>query len=160
MPSQDPVHAEHLRRYALIVNVMDQAFRVPGTPWRFGLDALIGLVPGVGDIATGVIGAYGLVVAFQVGAPASIQTRMLLNLLFDAAVGSIPIAGDLFDFAFKANVRNQRLLLGWLRQPDRTRRSSSLLLGGLLIALLVWVAGAVWLAVAAVRALYRLFAGA
>lgn len=160
MSSPDPEHAEHLKRYALIVNVMDQAFRVPGTPWRFGLDALIGLVPGIGDIATGVVGAYGLVIAFQVGAPASIQIRMLLNLLFDAAVGSIPIAGDLFDFAFKANVRNQRLLLAWLQQPGRTGRSSWLLLGGLLVTLLVLVAGAVWLAVAAVRAIYGLFGGA
>jgi hypothetical protein len=160
MPPHDIVNAERLRRYSLVVNALDQLFRVPGTRWRFGLDSIIGLIPGAGDIAMATVGAYGLVVAFQNGAPASIQIRMLLNLLVDAAVGAIPIAGDLFDFAFKANVRNQRLLLGWLERPDRTRRSSSLLLSALLLTLLVSVTGAVWLAVAAGRGLYRLIAGA
>jgi hypothetical protein len=159
MPPPDLANAERLRRYSLIVNALDQLFRVPGTRWRFGLDAIIGLVPGAGDIATASVGAYGLVVAFQCGAPASIQIRMLLNLLVDTAVGAIPLAGDLFDFVFKANVRNQRLLLQWLDRPGRTRRTSSLLLGVLLLALLVLVVGAVWLAIAAVRGLYHLVSG-
>jgi hypothetical protein len=152
-------HTERLRRYSLIVNALDQLFRVPGTRWRFGLDSIIGLVPGAGDIATATVGAYGLVVAFQNGAPASIQIRMLLNLLVDAAVGAIPIAGDLFDFVFKANVRNQRLLTGWLERPHQTRRSSSLLLAALLLTLLALAIGAVWLAVAAVSGVYRLVSG-
>ena len=160
MPPHDLMNAERLRRYSLIVNVLDQLFRVPGTRWRFGLDAIIGLVPGAGDIATASVGAYGLVVAFQCGAPASIQIRMMLNLLIDTAVGAIPLAGDLFDFVFKANVRNQRLLLAWLEKPTRTRRSSSLLLGALLLALMALVVGAVWLAIAAVRGLYHLVSGA
>jgi len=159
MPSQNPAQADRLRRYSLIVNVLDQLFRVPGTRWRFGLDAIIGLIPGAGDIATATVGAYGLVVAFQCGVPASLQIRMLLNLLVDAAVGAIPLAGDLFDFVFKANVRNERLMLAWLEQPRRTQRSSSLLLAGLLLTLLALVIGAVWLAVAAVRGIYHLVSG-
>lgn len=160
MPPHDIVNAERLKRYSLIVNVLDQLFRVPGTRWRFGLDPIIGLIPGIGDIATATVGAYGLVVAFQCGVPASIQIRMLLNLLVDAAVGAIPLAGDLFDFVFKANVRNERLLLGWLEQPNRTRRSSSFLLGALLLTLVALVVGAVWLAIAAVRGLYYLVSAA
>jgi hypothetical protein len=119
---ENPAHLRHLRRYAVIAKLLDAQFRVPLTRWRFGLDGVLGLVPGAGDIATAVVGAYGLVVAYQLGAPASIHVRMLLNLLVDAGVGSIPIAGDLFDFAFKANIRNEQLLLKWLEQRARERR--------------------------------------
>jgi hypothetical protein len=150
-------HARRLQRYSLVVNVLDQAFRVPGTRWRFGLDAIIGLVPGVGDIATALVGGYGLVTAHQLGAPASIQLRMLLNLLIDAAVGAIPFLGDLFDFVFKAHVRNRALLERWLEKPHATRRSSRFVLVGVLTLLITLVGGAVWLAFLAVRALVRLF---
>ena len=118
MPLENPAHAAHLRRYAFIVNLMDLQFRVPGTRWRFGLDGLIGLIPGAGDVATAIVGAYGLVVAYHLGAPASIHVRMVLNLLIDTGVGTIPVAGDLFDFVFKANVRNQRLLTRWLERSQ------------------------------------------
>jgi hypothetical protein len=117
----DPAHLRHLRRYSVIARLLDAQFRVPLTRWRFGLDAVIGLVPGAGDIATALVGAYGLAVAWQLGAPASIHVRMVLNLLLDAGVGTIPIAGDLFDFAFKANIRNERLLMRWLEARARQR---------------------------------------
>ena len=117
----NPAHLRHLRRFAVIAKLLDAQFRVPFTKWRFGFDGLLGLAPGAGDIATALIGAYGLVVAYQLGAPASIHVRMALNLLLDAAVGSIPIAGDLLDFAFKANIRNERLLLQWLEERAASR---------------------------------------
>lgn len=159
MPSQDTSSVDRVSRYNLIVKVFDQLFRIPGTRLRFGLDPIIGLVPGAGDIATAIVGTYGLVVAFQNGAPASIQLRMLMNLLVDAAVGAIPLAGDLFDFAFKSHARNQRLLQGWLDQPHRTRRSSRLVLVFAILVLLGSVAGAVWVAIVAVRWLFGLFTG-
>jgi hypothetical protein len=159
MPSPDVEHTERLERYSLIVNVLDQLFRVPGTKWRFGLDAILGLIPGAGDIATALVGSYGLVIAYQNGAPAAIQLRMVLNLLVDTAIGAIPFFGDLFDFAFKSHVRNQRLLQGWLERPKRTQRSSVFVLIGTLAVLLASVVGALWLVVLAVRGLYRLFTG-
>jgi len=119
-PVENPAHLRHLQRYAVIARLLDAQFGVPFTRWRFGLDGLLGLVPGAGDIATAIVGAYGLVVAYKLGAPTSIHVRMVINLLVDAGVGTIPIAGDLFDFAFKANIRNQRLLMKWLEQ-SRTR---------------------------------------
>ena len=143
-----------------MVNVLDQAFRVPGTRWRFGLDGILGLIPGVGDITTAVIGSYGLVLANQLGAPATIQLRMLLNLTVDAAIGAIPFFGDLFDFAFKSHSRNARLLEGWLARPHQTRRSSSFLLVLVLAAFIVIVVGAVWLAVLLAKALFTLVAAA
>ena len=160
MQSSGPDNDEHLQRYLLVANALDQLFRVPGTRWRFGLDAIIGLVPGAGDIATALIGAYGLVIAQQLGAPSSIQLRMLVNLLIDAGVGAIPILGDLFDFAFKANVRNARLLTGWLARPHETRRSSLLVLLAMLIVLVATVCVLVWLVFAAVRGVFHLVAGA
>jgi hypothetical protein len=118
---ENPAHLRHLRRYSTIARLLDAQFRVPLTRWRFGLDGLLGLVPGAGDIATALVGAYGLVVAWKLGAPASMHVRMALNLLLDAGAGSIPIAGDLFDFAFKANIRNERLLMRWLETRARQR---------------------------------------
>jgi hypothetical protein len=101
---------ENLRR---IARLFDQAFAVPGTKWRFGLDALFGVVPGLGDIAGGIIAVYALRVARQLGAPAAIQLRMLGNISLDALVGTVPFFGDLFDFAFKAQSRNLALLEAW-----------------------------------------------
>lgn len=124
LPADNPDHLRHLTRYAVIAKLLDAQFRVPFTRWRFGLDGLLGLAPGAGDVATAIMGAYGLVVAYKLGAPASIHARMALNLLLDAAVGSVPIAGDFFDFAFKANIRNHRLLTKWLEE-SRARRTTS-----------------------------------
>jgi hypothetical protein len=149
-----------LDRFLLIANVLDQLFRVPGTKLRFGLDGILGLVPFAGDLVTGLLGAYGLVVAQQLGAPGSIQIRMLLNLLVDTGIGAIPLLGDLFDFAFKAHTRNARLLQGWLSQPHAARRSSIFVLAGVLAIFVASIAAVGWLAFAAVRGLIHLFAGA
>jgi hypothetical protein len=118
---ENAAHLKHLRRYSFIAKLLDAQFRVPLTRWRFGLDGLLGLIPGAGDIATAVVGAYGLIVAYQLGAPASLHARMVLNLLLDAGIGTIPVAGDLFDFAFKANIRNERLLVRWLEENAKRR---------------------------------------
>jgi hypothetical protein len=96
---------------------------------------------------------YGLVVARQLGAPASIQLRMLWNLGLDTLVGSIPLFGDLFDFAFKANTRNRVLLERWLSSPHSTHRTSAWLLLSLFALLVLMIGGAVWVAFAALRAL-------
>jgi len=103
-----------LERYTIIANLLDQAWRVPGTKLRFGLDPILGLLPGAGDLITALLGAYGVVVARQLGAPKHVQGRMLLNLGIDALAGSVPVLGDLFDFGFKAHVRNRVLLEKWL----------------------------------------------
>jgi hypothetical protein len=122
---ENPAHLRHLKRYAVLAKLLDTQFRVPLTRWRFGLDPILGLIPGAGDIVTAVVGAYGLVVAYKLGAPGSIHARMVMNLLIDAATGSVPIAGDLFDFAFKANIRNERLLARWLEDEARRRGGGS-----------------------------------
>jgi C4-dicarboxylate transporter len=89
---------------------LDDVFRVPGTRLRFGLDGVIGLIPGVGDAATGALAAYLAVRAREMGLPMSVVLRMAANVGLDLAVGTIPVAGDVFDVAFKANRRNIELL--------------------------------------------------
>lgn len=93
-----------------LVELMEQRFRVPGTRARFGIDALIGLVPGIGDFLGMAVGAIVLIEAVRHRVGLRIIARMLFNLWLDAAVGSIPVLGDLWDFYFKANRRNLALL--------------------------------------------------
>ena len=90
--------------------LMDSRFTIPGTNIRFGLDSIIGLVPGVGDFATFMVSGYMLSILAKNGASGFVLARMTLNILIDALIGSIPILGDIFDVAFKANQRNIKLL--------------------------------------------------
>ena len=96
--------------------VLDDRFRIPGTDWRFGLDPLIGLVPGIGDTVTLGVGLYLLALAREAGAPFWLLVRMFINIAIDWLAGSVPLIGDLFDLAFKAHRRNATLLRRYLEQ--------------------------------------------
>lgn len=100
---------------------MDSAIVIPGTRIRFGLDSLIGLIPGMGDVAGLVIGSLILAEAVHRGAPHSILVRMLWNLGRDSVVGTIPVVGDIHDVVFRANQRNMELLEAHCRDPRGTR---------------------------------------
>lgn len=93
-----------------LVDLMEQRFHVPGTNFRFGLDALIGLVPGIGDFLGALVGTVLVVEALRLRVPWWVVGRMLFNLWIDGTLGAIPVVGDLWDFYFKANRRNLRLL--------------------------------------------------
>jgi hypothetical protein len=103
----DGVDLALLRRWAVL---LDSAFRVPGTGVRVGLDAIIGLVPGLGDFVAPVFTGLLLVTGFRMRLPAVVQARMVLNAALDMAVGLVPLLGDLVDIAWKANLRNLALL--------------------------------------------------
>ena len=89
---------------------MDSAYRVPGTRLRFGLDPIIGLVPGAGDLATSSFSAILLYRAFRLGVPGVVLIRMVLNILVDLLAGAVPVVGDMFDVAWKSNSMNLALL--------------------------------------------------
>ena len=108
--------ARAVQRLERLAKLLDSEFRVPGTRFRFGVDGLVGLLPGIGDAAGLAISSYIVMEAWRLGAPAPIVMRMIANLVVDTAVGSVPIAGDLFDMAWKANKRNVNLLLGHVRR--------------------------------------------
>jgi hypothetical protein len=147
-----------LARFRAIAQLLDHSFRVPGTNWRFGLDPIMGLFPGVGDLMGAVLGLYGVQLARRLGAPPSVQSRMLLNLAVDALFGAVPVLGDLFDFAFKAHLRNRLLLERWLAEPRAVRRGSQAQLAAVAVLLFASLAGAVYLAVLGVRWLLSLAA--
>ena len=104
-----------------LVSLADDRFRIPGTQIRYGLDAVIGAaLPVVGDSITTALGAIVLVVAWKDGAPLSVLARMGANLAIDAAVGAIPVVGDLIDVGFRANRRNHALLRAFQHQEFGT----------------------------------------
>lgn len=94
----------------MLAKVMDNQFKIPGTNFRFGLDAIIGLIPGAGDLATFGISGYMVFIMARNGASGFVLARMILNVLIDTIVGAIPLLGDIFDFGFKSNTRNMRLM--------------------------------------------------
>tara|TARA_B100001250_G_scaffold387590_1_gene385138 strand:+ start:2789 stop:3175 length:387 start_codon:yes stop_codon:yes gene_type:complete len=97
-------------RLAVYARLLDSQFRIPLTPIRIGLDGLIGLLPGVGDGVSFLFSLYPLSEAVKLGAGPVVIVKMLINVLVDFILGSIPFIGDLFDIGFKANIRNVRLL--------------------------------------------------
>ncbi|SJZ64074.1 DUF4112 domain-containing protein [Consotaella salsifontis] len=100
-----------LRRLAMLARTMDTAVRIPILGIRFGFDSVIGLIPGVGDIAGGLVGLYMVNEARKMNVPPEKLARMIGNIGIDAAVGAVPVLGDVFDVFFKANRRNMDILL-------------------------------------------------
>jgi hypothetical protein len=103
----------------LLAHVLDDCFRIPGTSIRFGIDGLIGLVPFIGDILAGLASCIIVIAGWFRGVPYVTLARMVVNLALDVIIGAIPLLGDAFDIAWKANRRNYKLLTRHLRQPHR-----------------------------------------
>lgn len=143
-PSRDAAPAD----VELLAWLLDNSIPIPGTTWRIGLDALIGLVPGVGDVISGLVGVVVVGRAAQLGMPRVVLARMLVNVAIDFVFGSIPVAGDAFDAWYKAHARNVRLLRRHLLSPRASTAGDwaffAVLLGAfaLLVIGVVWVIGA------------------
>lgn len=105
-----PSRADSVARLNALATLMDSAITVPGTRFRIGLDAAIGLVPGIGDAVSALISSYIIWEARQLGLPRWKIARMIGNVAVDTAVGAIPFVGDAFDVMFKSNRRNMRIL--------------------------------------------------
>jgi len=102
---------------------LDAGIRIPGTNLRFGLDPILGLIPGAGDAAGAVLAGWILVAAIRLGASRATVVRIAGNVALDAVVGAVPLVGDIFDFAWKANLRNVALLERHLAAPERAERA-------------------------------------
>ncbi|WP_263411227.1 DUF4112 domain-containing protein [Terriglobus tenax] len=133
----------------LLSHVLDDWFRIPGTSIRFGIDGIIGLVPGIGDLLSGLASGVIVVAAWARGVPAAGLMRMMVNIGIDVLVGAIPFLGDAFDIAWKANRKNYALLTRHIAEPRRHTWKDWLFLLGLgcvMMALLaVPVIVAAWL---------------
>ncbi len=143
---------KRLRRLAWL---LDSAIRLPGG-FRIGIDGLLGLVPGIGDLLAALLSSYIVVEAARLKAPGSVLVRMVGNIALEMGIGLVPVVGDLFDFVFKANMRNVQLLEAHLDQPRATQRRSRwqvaavlLVLAGLIGTVLAVVVVLLWLAASA-----------
>jgi hypothetical protein len=115
--------AERIARLDALASLLDTAILIPGTNVRFGLDALIGLMPGIGDMVTTLLSLYIVKEARALGAPRPVILRMLGNVALDGVLGAVPLAGDVFDVMWRANRRNMSLLRGWLERDERKRQA-------------------------------------
>jgi hypothetical protein len=139
-----------------LARLLDDLIRIPGTNIGIGLDPIIGLIPGVGDMIGGLISSYILVVAAQEGVPTSVLARMLGNIALDSLVGVVPVLGDLFDVGVKSNRRNVDLLDRYLAAPSETKAASRGVVALIILAAILLVVGVIAAGVWVVRFLGRL----
>jgi hypothetical protein len=133
-----------------LADLLDQRFTIPGTSIRIGLDPIISLIPGIGDLVANLTGSLILVIAAQLGVPKVILARMGINIAINTVIGAIPIFGDIISIWFRSNVKNVDLLERSLgRQTKRATLNDWLfviaLIVGLLVFLVAIVFAAVWL---------------
>jgi hypothetical protein len=139
--------------------MLDSSIRIPGTGIRFGLDSLVGLVPGLGDLLGGALSLYIIAESARLGVPRSLLARMGWNVALDTLVGEVPVVGDLFDVAWKANMRNLGLLEEHLQRPVESTKASRGFVALLILGLVLLTVGAVTLAVLLLRSVGSLLGG-
>lgn len=144
----EPRDTRGVRRLAWL---LDDIVRIPGTSIRFGIDPLLGLVPGGGDLAGGALSAWIIVAAARAGVPSAVLVRMGLNVILDALVGTVPLLGDLFDAGWKANRRNAALLDEYVATPRPIERKSRAVLVLVLLAVGVVIIAAGVIGIALIR---------
>ena len=120
MTAVESLRQERVARSLRLARLLDTSLRIPGTRIRFGLDPILSLVPGLGTASGALLGSYIVWTALRVGAPRIVIARMLGNIGLDAAIGAVPVAGAIFDVAFKAHRRNAQLLGAWSQTPAAT----------------------------------------
>ncbi|HKJ65806.1 MAG TPA: DUF4112 domain-containing protein [Desulfopila sp.] len=141
MAEEDHIHASsrRLQRLRRLSRLLDSAIPLPGG-YRIGLDGIIGLIPGVGDIAGGAASSYIIIEAARLGASTATLLRMAFNVLFESVIGLIPFIGDLFDFVWKANEKNLSLLEKQLQQGKARSKPEQRLRATVIIILLIMAA--------------------
>ena len=119
----------------LLSHVLDDFIRIPGTSIRFGLDGIVGFIPGVGDLIGGAASCIIIIAAWVRGVSYVTVARMVANVAIEVVVGSVPVLGDMFDIAWRANRRNYALLTGSVYEPRKHTMQSWLFLGCLCLVL-------------------------
>jgi hypothetical protein len=119
----------------LLSHLLDDFIKIPGVPIRFGLDGIVGVIPGIGDIIGGIASCIIIIAAWARGVSYVTVARMVTNVAIEVVVGSIPILGDMFDIAWRANRRNYALLVGSVDEPRKHTLQSWLFLAGVCVVL-------------------------
>jgi hypothetical protein len=146
-----PEDRERYERLRALASLLDSRLTIPGTRFGVGLDPILGLVPGLGDAATMAMSGWVVLQAARIGVPKSTLLLMLLNVGVDALVGTVPVLGDLFDFVWRSNRRNMRLLERHLHEPLASRAASRRWLWAIAAVIVVLVGLALWGAVELLR---------
>ncbi|PYL71264.1 MAG: DUF4112 domain-containing protein [Verrucomicrobia bacterium] len=154
---QERASLELLFRWLALI--MDEFLRFPGTKIRFGLDPIIGLLPGIGDVASAIISAVALVHAARCGVPKILLARMAMNILVNEVVGIIPGLGDAFSFWFKSNVRNYELLRRYAAAPERSRRGDWIFLLAVLTLFFIIACVGLFVSLLVLQAIWQLIFG-
>jgi hypothetical protein len=135
--------------------LLDSAVGVPGTRIRFGLDSLVGLVPGLGDLAGMVLSSYLVMLGGRLGVSRAVLARMLANVAIDTVGGTVPVIGDLFDVAWKSNMRNVTLLEQAIGAPAASGRASRFTVVGIVLGLVLLAAAGIGVAIIVLRAVFQ-----
>ena len=151
--------AASLRRLRRISHLLDNAIPIPGTKYRIGLDPILGLIPGGGDLVGSIFAGYVVFKSAQMGVPQETLLKMAANIVFDTVAGTVPVAGDLFDVAWKANVKNIELLDAHLGSPEQGKKADWLFVAALLLGLILIVGSVIFLSVMIFGWLFRVFTG-
>jgi len=159
LPPEQKRRAEVEPLFKWIALLMDDLVRIPGTSFRFGIDPLIGLIPGLGDTGSAMVSALALIQAARQGLPKIILARMSLNILLNELIGVVPVFGDAFSFWFKSNARNYRLIQEHAGAPRKARGSDWLFVVGVLVALVLIVCAGIAISLLVVQQVIRLFSG-
>lgn len=134
------------QRISAVSRILDDVFTVPGTGYRVGVEPIVGLIPGAGDLISGAVGAWIIIEATRFKLPGVVIVRMILNTALDLIVGVVPLLGDAFDFVFKSNTRNVALFRRYAADPGASTREHRLIILGVVLALV----GLGWLIVSAI----------
>ena len=145
------------QRLARLAWLLDNSIVIPGTRFRVGIDAIVGLIPGLGDLLGVLASSYIVREAARLGAPPSVLTRMAFNVAVEGVVGLIPFFGDVFDAVWKANQRNYALLEQHIDHPQRTARSSRMFVALVIAVLIAFIALTALGTFLVVRALWQAF---
>ena len=134
-----------------LAKILDTTVKIPGTPFYIGLDPLLGLIPGIGDMIANLIGTVILILAARLRVPQIVIARMSLNLLINGTVGAVPILGDLFSIWFRSHARNAELLRRVATQPYPETQQARLyvagIIGGTVVLLVLAIAAVLWIVV-------------
>jgi hypothetical protein len=148
-----------LQRLRKLSRLLDNAISIPGTTFRIGLDPILGLLPGAGDFVGTALSAYIVIEAARLGLPRDTLGRMVFNILTESVLGVVPVLGDLFDFAWKANTKNMELLEAHLNVPRESEKASRWFVFLLLAGLIIFGVGLVSLSVLVIRLLVSAVSG-
>jgi hypothetical protein len=148
-----------VHRLRKLSHFLDNAIPIPGTPYRIGLDPILGLLPAGGDIAGGLLSGYIVYSAAQLGLPKETLVRMVSNILLDIFAGTVPVVGDLVDVGWKANVKNVELLEAHLQVPEPSKKADKWFVWMLLAGLAFVVVGVATFGVLLIGLLVRAIVG-